>query len=67
MSRLGVLAEGEELWSNTLFRHFNGLRTTLVTVDVDWRISAGCNGLVRVHGRSRQQAADPAGTLVRKR
>jgi hypothetical protein len=40
MSRLGVLAEGEELSSNPLCRVFNDLRTTQIAVDVDRRISA---------------------------
>jgi hypothetical protein len=31
----GVLAEGEELSSNSLRRVFNGLRTTQIAVDVD--------------------------------
>jgi hypothetical protein len=30
----GVLAEGEELWSNPLYRYFNGLRTTQILVGV---------------------------------
>jgi hypothetical protein len=38
MSRLGILAEGEDLWSNTLRRIFNNLRITQGAVDVAWRI-----------------------------
>jgi hypothetical protein len=32
------MAEGEDLWSNTLRRIFNDLRITQGTVDVAWRI-----------------------------
>jgi hypothetical protein len=39
MSRQGVLADGEELSANPLSRHFNGLRTTQIAVDVAWRIA----------------------------
>jgi hypothetical protein len=35
MSRMGVLAEGEELSSNPLRRVFNDLQTTQIVVDVD--------------------------------
>jgi hypothetical protein len=38
MSRPRRLAEGEDLWSNTLRRIFNNLRITQGTVDVAWRI-----------------------------
>jgi hypothetical protein len=38
MSRLGVLAEGEVLSSNPLSFFFNGLQTTLILVNVAWRI-----------------------------
>ena len=40
MSRLGALAEGEELSSNPLSREINDLRTTLILVGVAWRILA---------------------------
>jgi hypothetical protein len=33
MSRLGVLAEGEELWSNTLFVRFQKLSITFHLMD----------------------------------
>jgi hypothetical protein len=38
MSRLRILAEGEELSANPLRRVFNDLLTTQIAVDVDWRI-----------------------------
>jgi hypothetical protein len=38
MSRMGRLAEGEELWSNILFRYFKELRSTRKFVDLAWRI-----------------------------
>jgi hypothetical protein len=38
MSRLGVLAEGQEPGSNTLFCRINDLQTTRSLVDVAWRI-----------------------------
>jgi hypothetical protein len=47
MSRLGVLAEGEELSSNPLRRVFKDLRTTPILVDVDWRILK----LLQAHAR----------------
>jgi hypothetical protein len=34
----GILAERQELSSNPLRAYFNDLRTTLISVDVDWRI-----------------------------
>ena len=40
MSRLGVLAEGEELSSNPLFLIFQRLKNTLLLVDIAWRIVA---------------------------
>ena len=46
MSRLGVLAEGEELSSNPLRCVFNDLRSTQIAVDVAWRILGGCGGLL---------------------
>jgi hypothetical protein len=39
-SAQAVLAEGEELSSNPLQWGFNGLRSTSISVDVDWRILA---------------------------
>jgi hypothetical protein len=56
MSRLGGLAEGEELSSNPLRAFFNGLRTTQMAVDVDWRIM---NLLWRVLTAAMAGAAQP--------
>jgi hypothetical protein len=41
MSRRGVLAEGEELESNILFRQINELYSTQDFGGVVWRISDG--------------------------
>jgi hypothetical protein len=45
-----VLAEGEELSSNPLRAFFNDLCTTLVAVELDWRI-VGYSSVLQCNGR----------------
>jgi hypothetical protein len=58
----GILAEGEELWSNPLRAFFNDLRTTQTAVDVAWRI---LSLLWRSSPRSRDGRCPFATVLVR--